>query len=222
MLDAVEAVSTDSAGPLHVLDLAGGTGSISLRLLRRRPDARPTLVDLDPALLAIARATIGDRATIVPADLRRSDWTPDLPDQPFDAVLTATALHWLSADRLRALYSEVRDLLHPGAIMVNADHMPDNALPGLTKQLVDRAETIQQARHATGAAPSWRHWWQTAAADPALGPLIRQRDQVFGAEVSHEWTPPASWHLDVLREAGYRETGLLWRSGPDAAVVAVR
>jgi hypothetical protein len=40
--------------------------------------------------------------------------------------------------------------------------------------------------------------------------------------VSHEWTPPASWHLDVLREAGYRETGMLWRSGPDAAVVAVR
>jgi hypothetical protein len=33
---------------------------------------------------------------------------------------------------------------------------------------------------------------------------------------------PAAWHLDARRSAGYRETGLLRRGGPDAAVIGVR
>ncbi|MEV6691987.1 methyltransferase [Micromonospora sp. NPDC051196] len=63
MLDAVDAIR-DTAPP-RLLDLAGGTGTISLRALRRFPDAELTLVDLDPALLALATATLGDRASIV-------------------------------------------------------------------------------------------------------------------------------------------------------------
>jgi hypothetical protein len=39
---------------------------------------------------------------------------------------------------------------------------------------------------------------------------------------SAEWTPPASWHLEALRAAGFTEVGLLWRGATDAAVVAVR
>src|SRR5689334_11981958 len=67
MLDAVDAVR-DTAPP-RLLDLAGGTGTISLRALRRFPDAEVTLIDLDPALLALAAASLGDRATVVTADL---------------------------------------------------------------------------------------------------------------------------------------------------------
>src|ERR1044072_1538810 len=52
MLDPVEAL----VGPEpRILDLACGTGSISDRALRRFPGATGTGVDLDPALLAIAR-----------------------------------------------------------------------------------------------------------------------------------------------------------------------
>jgi Methyltransferase domain len=71
MLDAVEAV----AGPVpRVLDLAGGTGSLSLRVLRRFPQARTTLVDVDPVLLAIARASLDERSVVARADLRTPDW----------------------------------------------------------------------------------------------------------------------------------------------------
>ncbi|MFD0788195.1 class I SAM-dependent methyltransferase, partial [Micromonospora azadirachtae] len=56
MLDAVDAV-TDGVPP-RVLDLAGGTGTISLRTLARFPDAEVTVLDLDPALLAIAEASL--------------------------------------------------------------------------------------------------------------------------------------------------------------------
>lgn len=78
MLDMVEAV----AGPEpRVLDLACGTGSITDRLLRRFPAATSTGVDLDPALLAIARGYFAgdERVSFVTADLADPGWTRLLP-----------------------------------------------------------------------------------------------------------------------------------------------
>jgi trans-aconitate methyltransferase len=224
MLDAVDAV-TDGAPP-RLLDLAGGTGTITLRALGRFPDAEATVLDQDPVLLAIARATLSGRVTVITADLATAGWTGALArpdDRGYDAVLTATALHWLPAERVAALYAEVRDVLRPGGVFVNADHMPDESLGDLTKRLIARADACREARYATGAALSWRDWWQRVAADPALAPLLAERDRIYPADHhSAEWTPPAGWHLDALREAGFTEYGVLWRGGADAAVAGVR
>ncbi|MEV4135890.1 class I SAM-dependent methyltransferase [Dactylosporangium sp. NPDC049742] len=219
MIDAVEAVTED---PPRVLDLAGGTGSIALRVLRRLPGAQVTLLDVDPVLLCIARASLRDRAQIVTADLRDPAWTGALPHAGYDAVLAATALHWLPAERLRVLYAELRTVLRPGGLLVNADHMPDPQLPGLTKQLVASADARRDARYAAGAAPTWSAWWDLAAADPVLGPLTADRAVIHPKGASAEFLPPVSWHLDALRDAGFTESGTLWRGGPDAAVAAVR
>jgi hypothetical protein len=37
----------------------------------------------------------------------------------FDAAVSATALHWLSADHLAALYGRVADVLLPGRILAS-------------------------------------------------------------------------------------------------------
>jgi trans-aconitate methyltransferase len=220
VLDVVDAV-VEGSGP-RVLDLAGGTGSISLRALRRFPDADVTVLDLDPVLLAIAEASLHDRASIVAADLNDPDWRAGLPHRAYDAVVTATALHWIAADRLTALYAEIHDLLRPGGVFVNVDHMPDDALPTLTASLRARAEARRSARHAAGAVPSWKGWWDTAAADPVLAPLVEKRRQIYPTGHSPEWNPPASWHLRALETAGFGEVGVVWRGGPDAAVAALR
>jgi trans-aconitate methyltransferase len=220
MLDAVDAIR--DGGRVRLLDLAGGTGTISDRTLRRFPDAEVTLVDLDPALLALARASLGDRVTVVTADLGRPDWHAALPHRDYDAVLTATALHWLPAERITRLYAELRDLLRPGGILVNADHMPDDGLPQLTKRLLDRARDRRSARYAAGAALSWTEWWDRAAADPALRPLVAQRHAIYPTGHSPEWNPPVSWHLAALTAAGFAEVGTVWRGGTDAAVAGVR
>ena len=101
LLDAVGAV-TDGAPP-RVLDLAGGTGTITLRTLARFPGAQVTVLDQDPVLMAIAAASLRDRGTVVDADLGDAGWRAKLPGDGFDAVLTATALHWLPAERVAAL-----------------------------------------------------------------------------------------------------------------------
>lgn len=220
MLDTVHAV-TGGEWP-RVLDLAGGTGSISLRVLRRFPQARTTLLDIDPVLLAIARASLDDRAVVVSADLRTPDWVDALPERDFDAVLTATALHWLPLDRLAALYGEIRQVLRPGGVLINADHMPDDGLPGLSQKMGDRERARREARYAAGAVLSWPAWWDHVAEDPTLGPLVERRREVFADRHGDESTPPVSWHLDALRRAGYVEVGLIWRGARDAAVTGVR
>lgn len=220
MLDVVDAVT--GGQPLCVLDLAGGTGSISLRVHHRFPDAVTTLVDIDPVLLAIARASMPPRATVVTANLRDPEWAAILPHQHYDAVLTATALHWLPEERLATLYREIRDVLRPGGVFLNADHMADDGLPGLTVRLSERAQARREARVAAGAVHSWQSWWEHVSADPTLGPLMVERNAVFGKRDHNESDPPVSWHLEALRSADYSEVGLVWRRASDAAFAAIR
>lgn len=231
MLTAVDAI-TDGRPP-RVLDLAGGPGTITLRTLARFPGAEVTVLDQDPVLLAIAGATLAGRATIVDADLGDPAWRAKLPlssrddgvgtAEGFDAVLTATALHWLPAERVAALYGEIREVLRPGGIFVNADHIPEESLPTLSERLRERGRELREARYATGAATSWADWWQRAAADERLGPKVVERERIYPLVTHHqEWTPPALWHIDALRVAGFAEAGVLWRGGTDAAVVGLR
>lgn len=219
MLTAVAAVTGGTAPRL--LDLAGGTGSISLRTLARFPGAQVTVLDQDPVLLTIAGASLDGRATVVDADLGDSGWRAKLPHEGFDAVLTATALHWLPAERIGALYAEIREVLRPGGIFMNADHMPDEGLPGLSERLRAHAREIRNARYASGAATSWPDWWARAAADEQLAPKMVERQQIYPGGHAQEWNPPATWHVDALRAAGFPEAGILWRGGTDAAVIGV-
>jgi SAM-dependent methyltransferase len=220
LLDTV-AATADGPGPA-VLDLAGGTGSISLRVLRRFPYATTTLLDVDPVLLTIARESLDQRSTVLTADLRDPDWAAGLPRHDYDAVLTATALHWITPERLATLYAEIRQVLRPGGVFVNVDHMPDDGLPGLTTKLGDRARARRESRYTAGAVLSWDAWWDHVTEDPVLGPLVEQRRKVFADRHATEWNPPLSWHLDALRTAGYAEAGLVWRGARDAAVTGVR
>jgi SAM-dependent methyltransferase len=220
MLDTVEAVVDQ--GPPRILDLAGGTGSISLRALRRFPGATTALLDVDPVLLAIGRASLPAGADVVRADLRHPQWATALPRLDYDAVLTATALHWLAPERLADLFAEIRQVLRPGGVFLNADHMPDDGLPDLTERLAERARGRREARYEAGVVLSWDAWWEHVRRDPALKPLEEERRTVFADGHPREWQPPVSWHVEALRAAGYSQVGLVWRGGRDAAVAAVR
>jgi SAM-dependent methyltransferase len=212
----------DGGRRAHGLDLACGTGSITARLLRRFPEARSTGVDLDPALLTIARGTFAgdDRADFVTADLKDPAWTGRLPHGAYDAVLTATALHWLHSDSLRILYGQLAGLVRPGGVLLNADHMPDPATPQ-----INAAESA--LRHArmdrakAGGAPDWSQWWQLAAADPTLAGPTAERFRIYGDHADGD-TPSADWHARTLVEAGFGEARTVWASPCDAMVLALR
>ncbi|MFI1254208.1 class I SAM-dependent methyltransferase [Streptomyces netropsis] len=219
MLDMVEAFAGAEA---RVLDLACGTGSISGRLLERFPKAVSVGVDLDPALLAIAHGTFADepRVTFVTADLTDPAWTAKLPYDSFDAVLTATALHWLHLEPLRALYGQLAGLVREGGVFLNADHMPDETTPRINA--ADRAQRhARMDRAKAEGALDWRAWWELAAADPVLAGPTAERFAIYGEHADGE-TPSADWHTATLREAGFAEARTVWRSPSDAMVLALK
>ncbi|MDJ1135529.1 class I SAM-dependent methyltransferase [Streptomyces iconiensis] len=229
MLDMTEAL----VGPApRVLDLACGTGSISDRLLKRLPGATAVGVDRDPALLAIARGHFeGDaRVQFVSADLSGADWVGALPGgKPFDAVLTATALHWMTTEPLRALYGQVAGVVREGGVFMNADHMPEESTPRVNAA-VHLFEDARQERARTGGSLDWGGWWKALAADPALREVAEERFALFGnpAELQHghdhndeEFQSPA-WHAATLREAGFAEARSVWASPTDALVLGLR
>ncbi|MFF7727285.1 class I SAM-dependent methyltransferase [Streptomyces sp. NPDC008001] len=219
MLDMVEAF----AGPApRVLDLACGTGTITARLLDRFPAAESTGVDLDPALLTIARGTFAgdDRVRLVTADLKDPAWTAQLPHDRYDAVLTATALHWLHEEPLRALYGQLAGLVREGGVFLNADHMPDPATPRINE--AERALRHARMERAKAAgALDWRAWWELAAADPVLAGPTAERFEIYGEHADGD-TPSAEWHARALREAGFAEARTVWSSPSDAMVLALK
>ncbi|MBY8881740.1 class I SAM-dependent methyltransferase [Actinacidiphila acidipaludis] len=219
MLDMVEA----TAGPApRVLDLACGTGSITDRLLARFPDATSTGVDLDPALLTIAGGYFRDdpRVTLVTADLKDPGWPALLPHTAYDAVLTATALHWLRSDDLRVLYGQLAGLVRPGGVFLNADHMPDPATPRINA--AERAlRHARMDREKAAGVLDWQAWWQLAAADPALAAPTAERFRIYGEHADGD-TPSAAWHAAALVDAGFGEARTVWSSPSDALVLALR
>ena len=107
-------------GPVErVLDLGAGTGLMSEALLARYPDAQVVLLDGAAEMLEVAteRLASGSVTTIV-ADLR-----DELPEGPFDAVVSALAIHHLEHPDKRDLYVRIRERLRPEGAFVNAEHV---------------------------------------------------------------------------------------------------
>ncbi|WP_409469755.1 methyltransferase domain-containing protein [Streptomyces sp. HC307] len=219
MLDMVEAFTGDEP---RVLDLACGTGSITARLFDRFPKATSTGIDLDPALLAIARGTFDgdDRVTFVEADLKDPDWPARLPYETYDAVLTATALHWFRAEPLERLYGQLAGLVRHGGVFMNADHMIDDTTPRINAaERTLRRARMDQAQKA--GALDWAEWWQLAAKDPVLAAPTARRFEIYGDHADGEM-PSAAWHARVLRDKGFAEARPVWCSPSDTLLLALK
>jgi len=210
------------------LDLAAGPGAISQRLLARFPEARSIAVDLDPVLLGMGRAVLGDqggRLRWVEADLEAPAWVEHLGETAFDAVLSTTALHWLPPASLVRLYQDLAGLIRPGGVFLNGDHLPFGpVLPTfdrLAKLADDRQYELASQRHAE----DWSGWWQALRAEPELADLLAERDRRFATHTYHDSDarrPILAFHVAALRNAGFREVGTIWQRRDDRVLLAVR
>ena len=79
---------------------------------------------------------------------------------------------------------------------------------------------LDPAPDEAAAELAWAQWWSDLSATRALGPLLAERAALFRHPPA-EFTAPVSWHVTAAREAGFREAGILWRSGRHAALAAV-
>ena len=145
LIDAAEA-GAGRDDPL-VLDLGCGPGSLAVRLLDRMPAARVVAIDTDPLLLDLGRAAFAGRSGLrfVDQDMRRPGWAGALGlDRAADAAVSTTALHWLDAAQLRAMYAELATVLRPGGLMLDGDHLKEDeaAVPVLARSGTPSASEV--------------------------------------------------------------------------------
>ncbi|TDO41924.1 class I SAM-dependent methyltransferase [Paractinoplanes brasiliensis] len=201
--------------PTRVLDLGGGPGVMAERLAARWPGADVRLLDLDPVLLLLAETAAPAGVTVHRADLASPHWPAAVVGAgPVDLVTIVMTMHYLPEERAGELYRQVRAILRPGGLMVVADLMPDGDLPSL-------AGSSRPVADEAAAGLAWTRWWEEIEREPALVPWLRQREALFADRAPAEFTPAETWHRHAARAAGFREAGVVWRSGAHAALCAI-
>jgi SAM-dependent methyltransferase len=196
----------------RVLEVGCGTGQVTVPLAGR--GCRVTAVEAGPHMAAVARRNLAGAARVVTA--RFEDWP--LPAEPFDAVVAATAFHWIDP---AVRVAKAADALRPGGALavVRGQHVwggttdffvevqrcyerydPDTP-PGLRPPAADR---VDGSDHAAEVARGGR-----------FGPTAFRRHE-------REYTFTTPEYLDLLRTfSGHRALPEPARSGLLACVGAL-
>jgi SAM-dependent methyltransferase len=237
MLDVLEIVLPEA---FVAVDLACGPGSISQRLLARFPAARCIALDYDPVLLELGRSVLGTqggRLRWVEADLRDAAWRERLGEPgsmppvgdlatggvQVDAVLSTTALHWLEAGDLARLYGQLGELVRPGGVVLNGDHLRfAPALPTFGRIAAELKRRQHEQTFGQGSVEGWADWWSALGQEASVRELLAERARRFPQHTDDDRAPILELHEAALRDAGFREVGVLWRNSDDGVLLAVR
>ncbi len=113
----------------RLLDLGCGDGILGRTVMADYPAACGVFLDFSEHMIEAAKQKADvQRATFIVQDLATSDWRRSVAAQaPFDLVLSGLAIHHLPDERKRALYQEVFELLAPGGLFLNLEHVAPNS-----------------------------------------------------------------------------------------------
>jgi tRNA (cmo5U34)-methyltransferase len=173
------------AADAHVVDLGGGTGGLSAVVLRGLPQARLTVLDVDPDMLGEARgrlAGFGDRVSF-----QEQSFLDPLP--PADAFVSSIALHHIhDLEQKTDLYRAIRAALAPGGVFLNLDAAvsegPRLSGPMFDSWVAHMGEQGIREDEARGHIAAWA-----------------DEDRYF----------PLDAELAALRQAGFAEVECVWR-----------
>lgn len=190
MIATVVGIVCDGVGESDglVVDLGTGTGALAASILDATPAARVRLVDIDPAMLEVARSRVsahGARAELVEAQFFDAL-------VPCDAVVASLALHHvMDLDAKRELYRHIHASLRPGGVLAIAD------------------ATV----HADGAEHA--HIYARWAAEMAThGIGVAEAARLFTAWAAEDRYQPLATELTLLADAGFVRPDCFWKHGP--------
>jgi len=120
-----------------VLDLGCGDGILGQAVLDQHPEAHGVFLDFSEPMLVAARrrlAAYEDRVTFVLADYGKKTWLEEITHSPiptlqppisnlFDVVVSGFSIHHQPDERKKEVYAELYDLLRPGGIFLNLEHV---------------------------------------------------------------------------------------------------
>lgn len=191
---AVAALALAGREIRRVLDLGAGTGLLARQVASAYPGVELVLLDAAPTMLEKAREVLGAGAAYVLADL--ADPLP--ADEPWDAIVSALAIHHLDDGAKRRLFARVHAALAPGGMFINAEQVA-----GPTALFDDAYERWQERRAKELGATEAE--WRGAVESMRL-------DRAASVERQLEW----------LRAVGFVDVDCLWKDHRLAVLVARR
>ncbi|MCW2680192.1 MAG: hypothetical protein JWM62_1593 [Frankiales bacterium] len=196
-----DVIAEQPAGPLDVLHLGLGGGTMPRHLAAVRPGSRSTVLEVDPQVPDIDRARLG-LDDVPDLEVRVGDARTSIADLPTDAydVVVGDAFGSLAVPwhlTTRELVAEVRRVLRPGGTY--ALNVID--FPPLSFAKAETATLLDQFPHVAVMAPP-----ETVAAETGGNLVLVASDQPLavdalatGAETRGE---PGSVHSDAADFAG--------------------
>jgi tRNA (cmo5U34)-methyltransferase len=182
----------------RVLELGVGTGTLTALLLRQFPHARVVGIDLSPRMIAQARTKLRpfrDRVTLVDGDLG------SFSGGPYDAVVSALAIHHLTDPEKWQLFRRVYRALPPGGYFGDADdHLPEDPL--------------FDQRYAQIASEAQR--------SPRSGPGWARLQEVWHEHERFDHPATVAAEISALERAGFAHVGVPWRFFGQAVVWAYK
>lgn len=208
LFDAALRVIRDiGRAPGRIVDLGCGSGVTGGALLDVWPDARLVAVDFSPPMLEKARQAFAGRpnVSVVEGDLADRDLMRRIADDPVDVVISSFAIHHIARADQRALYADVLEVLGPGGVFVNIEHVASGS---------PRLEAIYW---------NWFYDHVTAGRNAAGDPVSRDRVRAEVEQRQHVniLTDPfvqATW----LRELGYLDVDVPFKSFEMAVLCGYR
>ncbi|GAC1641513.1 MAG: class I SAM-dependent methyltransferase [Candidatus Dormibacteraceae bacterium] len=222
MIDILDAMVGDSP---TVIDLGSGPGSLAQRVADRLPKARVVAVDADPLLLELGRQAVGDRGgriRWVDADLRDTELARHLGlNGTADAAVSTTALHWLSPEELIRLFGGLTQVLRPGGIFINGDHLTFDHDQSRIQSAVNRVRQKAANQPREPGVETWTEWWASIEADPTLAKLVAERNSRWGGHADYHSPAEATFMSAALLRAGFSEVGNVWQWLDNRVLVAI-
>jgi tRNA (cmo5U34)-methyltransferase len=167
------------------LDLGSGDGRLLTLVKRARPDAEAVGLDFSKPMLERLHARYAGDAKVAIVEHNMDAPLPRSLGR-FDAVVSSFAIHHLAHERKRELFAEVFDMLRPGGVFANLEHV-DSATAALHDQFLS----------AIGVEPG--------AEDPS--------NKLLDAQRQLDWLQAIGF-IDVDCQWKWRELALLVGSKP--------
>ncbi|MBV8415307.1 MAG: class I SAM-dependent methyltransferase [Verrucomicrobia bacterium] len=105
----------------RVLDIGTGDGRLLSMILACRSNAEGVGLDFSPAMLEQARSQFAGNKNVQIVEANLDEYLPKLGT--FDAIVSSFAIHHCSHERKRSIYEEVYEMLNPGGIFCNLEHV---------------------------------------------------------------------------------------------------